>query len=433
MNLRRRIILAAILAALLSLVVVAFSVDATVRNMMRSHEPWTVQPRELEGCLSDPAGWSGGLLNFGEVYAYYPDGTSANPNAPPIPTDRMAALQAPEQYWARDMRGGIIRAADSGPCALFQVNARPPPMQGAVRAAIFGGAAAAALIVALFAQLFAINPLLVRIRQVRRSARSVGSDDFAHTSDGIGDALSEIADVLDQSNARIVADREELLARQQALERHLAEVAHDLRTPLASLLLALQEVRAEVGPQPALHRALGDAAYVTALIDNLHEATRLRRGADVTAGEADLGLIVERLGARFGALGQSRDISVAVAPPERPVRVRCAPSFAERALANLIHNAIDHGRAGGNVAVLLEPGGDDFTLTVMDDGPGVPEDALADLSAATFRTDMARQRSTGLGLAITNEVARRAGWTIRYSRLEPSGLQVQITGPLSEG
>ena len=122
---------------------------------------------------------------------------------------------------------------------------------------------------------------------------------------------------------------------------------------------------------------------------------------------------------------------MAVAHPEQPTPVRCSPAFAERALANLIHNAIDHGSEGGNVAVLLESSGGRFSLAVMDDGPGVPDAQLADLSAATFRTDMARQRSTGLGLAITNEVARRAGWTIRYSRMEPTGLRVHIEGDTS--
>ena len=109
------------------------------------------------------------------------------------------------------------------------------------------------------------------------------------------------------------------------------------------------------------------------------------------------------------------------------------PFIAERALSNIVHNAVTHGERGGNVAVVLEVIEDQFELMVSDDGPGVPPEDLSMLAERTFRSDEARQRDVpgqGLGLAITHEIARRSGWTLAFACVEPRGLQVTLTGPV---
>ena len=68
---------------------------------------------------------------------------------------------------------------------------------------------------------------------------------------------------------------------------------------------------------------------------------------------------------------------------------------------------------------------------VFDDGDGVPEPIRADLSKRTFTDDPARRGGGGLGLAITNEVVRRAGWTIDFGAAEAGGLKVVICGPVA--
>jgi two-component system sensor histidine kinase QseC len=65
---------------------------------------------------------------------------------------------------------------------------------------------------------------------------------------------------------------------------------------------------------------------------------------------------------------------------------------------------------------------------VQDDGPGVAPEAVADLAERTFRDDPARPRGQGLGLAIADEVCRRAGWTISYANREEGGLEVVVRG-----
>ena len=71
-----------------------------------------------------------------------------------------------------------------------------------------------------------------------------------------------------------------------------------------------------------------------------------------------------------------------------------------------------------------------FELVVADDGPGLPEAVMASLEEESFLMDDARRRGPGLGMMITAEVTRRAGWTLSYEALEPNGLCVRLSGPL---
>ena len=106
----------------------------------------------------------------------------------------------------------------------------------------------------------------------------------------------------------------------------------------------------------------------------------------------------------------------------------CTPALAERAVGNLIQNAVEHNHRGGHVAIKLGvlDEGERFQLSIADDGPGIPDEILASLQNESFILDEARSRGPGLGNMITQEVARRAGWSIQYTKLMPRGLEVRL-------
>ena len=102
----------------------------------------------------------------------------------------------------------------------------------------------------------------------------------------------------------------------------------------------------------------------------------------------------------------------------------------EQALGNLVDNAVRYNHTGGHVAVVLDAHGAGFTITVTDDGPGVTETALAQLTERWFRADDARTRrpdGQGLGLAIAAESLKRLGFTLKFSRPDEGGLTATIS------
>ena len=438
-----RIFLAALLCAFISVPTVGLS--TTEFAVIRSMEVVLDQVDRLQGhkererCRAHPASWVGRPSDTTVIYAY--DAAtlrSANPEAPPIDEELAERFRNGERrpgrvLWASKFGGMMLHdLAPSGPCSLAQIMWRPA--EDARRAGwrrqilVVGFLIAAAMFVTM---LLAVRPFLMRLRRLQTAADGVGQE-TAYTSadDEVPDALGTLSTVLDSAHHRIVEQR-------RTLREHLANIAHDLRTPLASLQLTLEELgeRLEGPERELLLNAVDETVYLDALTNNLNMASRLERVADPTEGnpKVDLVDVVEFVRSRFSVLARRHAIELSCATPETPVVVTCDAAMAQQALSNLVHNAVKYGRARGHVAVVLEVGTDWFELEVIDDGPGVASEDLERLTERALRTTEAIQRDasgSGLGLAITSAVAQRAGWRFELSAVAPSGLRARLSGPL---
>lgn len=401
---------------------------------------------EIGRCERDPAGFGHDLGHEIRIDVYDPATLApAAADAPPIDPVLLARLEAGEvaptrMYWLRFWGGGALRRmAPDGPCGLAMMRWQPSGRERLTTiAAIFGFIAVTVAAAVILASVFAIRPMTQRLARLRGAAQRVGVDaGYASAGDAEADDIGQLSDLLDGAHRRILADADAMSERQRALEQHLGAVAHDMRTPLASLQMTLEHLAASALAPDAgelVRGALADVVYMGALTENLHLASRLADGADPLRGglHSELGGLVDQVTRRFGMLGRLREIEVHGARPDEPVQVLCNPAMAEQALANLVHNAVAHGEPGGHVAVLLEVANGCFTLTVVDDGPGVPPVDLPRLGERTFRSDEARRRDpkgSGLGLAISSEVCRRAGWRLELRAEHPRGLRATITGP----
>ena len=406
-----------------------------------------VSASDLATCREDAEGWRQSLGDLATVRAA--DATEVlGRRSPSVLSD--ALLEQLEEGelvgvdQGRSRAGGGIayrRVADAGPCSLLIYRWDAPTGMPArvLGTSVLAAVLAVALAFAL-AVLVAIRPLTRRLSRVRASAARVGRQEYPPVGDDSDDAIGEIGTALDAAHQRMSEDAEALAARSRELEEHLANVAHDLKTPIASLQLGLgraleQNESAPVGE--LLTGALADLVYVGGLLQNLRLASQLEHGEDAMAGElgVDLAEVVEHVAVRFSLLGETRGVELISARPDDPVRARCEPSMAEQAISNLVHNAVHYGDEGGHVAIVLEHRGGEFVLSVVDDGPGVPPKELPRLTERTFRADAARQRDPkgdGFGLAITNEVCQRAGWSLELVAEEPRGLRATIRGPVVE-
>ncbi|MCB9744586.1 MAG: HAMP domain-containing histidine kinase [Alphaproteobacteria bacterium] len=354
----------------------------------------------------------------------------------PLSEEEQARVRAGELPWLGDFpmlrgRGVLLLPLDTGgPCSLLRVRWAPATEHRMQRLVVLLTTMALGVMLCVGLGLFwVVRPLLSRIEALSLAAGAVGGQTPTWPPEQ-QDELGQIAAALREAHERILADKAALAEKNEALRRHLADVAHDLRTPIASLQLALERLEEE--PQ-ARAQALSDAVYLEALTDNLGLAARLREGIAAAAPEAELGAIVARVAGRLTPLAEARGVSLAHAAPEAPTPVRVDPVAFERALGNLAHNAVRYADPGGNVALLLEVAAGRFCLSVLDDGPGVPPESLPRLTDRAWRGGEARQRDatgTGLGLAITAEVCRQAGLSLRFEALEPRGLGVRVEGPL---
>jgi signal transduction histidine kinase len=445
-----RIVLSSALCGLLGLVVAWTLIRHTTRETMQvGFAPYihrTFDSDELRICEAAPETWAIELGRGGRLDAY--DAItfrSKNPKSPPLEEALFSKLRsgeaAPVQlpHIGSDHGGAmVIRAANDGPCSLIQATWPPRPsprrhllyllLAGAVT--VISGAAALCVVAV-------VGPLTRRIDRLRAAAGRVGSPTgYASAGDSKSDELGELSAILDDAHQRIRLDAEMLENRQKALERYLSDVAHDLKTPIASLQIALEQAAhrsKDATLDEILMGSLKDVVYLSALTANLRLACQLRDGWDPAGGDAgvDLGEVVERVAQRVRYFAKNRAITLDVARPDAPVYARCHSTAAEQVVTNLIENAVSYGDPGGHVAVLLEAHTEHFTLTVVDDGPGVLPSELPRLGERTFRSDEARQREpngSGLGLAITSEVCTHCEWSLSFAREDPRGLRVTIAG-----
>jgi signal transduction histidine kinase len=420
-----------------------------VADGLRAHLAGGEQAR----CEADPAAFS---VHFGAGFrAFAYDETSrrsAFPAAPPLRTDlaerasRVGTFAAERANPWRAERTMVVRVADAGPCAL--VLATWPTRLFTVRLARGLGASvfASALLSALLGLWFVARPLGRRVARLEARADALGrspaqgatieaaSGGVAARVSGGGDELDVVEVALDRASTRIHDDARELAIRAETLERHLEEVAHDLRTPLASLQLAVEQARAAstFDPDSAEARHLEDAlrgcVFLDALIGDLRDAARLEGGwqPGETAELHDLTQSVEHVVRRAAVLARARGVLLDYAVPEEPVLVACDPLGCERVLENLLVNAIEHGKRGGHVALTLrldpgEPGGR-FVLDLLDEGPG-----LAAFPPARAPEAAPEPGVRGRGLHVVAALLEKLAWTLT---LEPNdeGTHVRVEG-----
>lgn len=439
-----RIVAAALVASTLDVLVTLalVTVPLTVRSFALAAQVYGgLPPDAADRCEADPTRWSI-LVPGAEIWAYDPaTNTSANPAAPALGAWlRLRLLVDPEPArlilfgpWGGE---GVLAQGRPGPCGMFLVRFAPASPSRGLRLNALAALLVSILGATLLTSFVAVRPLVARVSRLAQAARRVGREDYRPFGDPEPDALGELATLIDASHERVHGEAVRQQREREALERHLGNVAHDLRTPLASLLLRLEEVadRGSAETRAALAPAFADIGYLTLLTENLHLAARLQARIPIAGGTSDLGEIVDRVAARFALLGERKGVHVEVARPDGPVHVPVPALLAEQVVANLVHNAVAHHDRAGHVDILLDRSPGAFRLAVIDDGPGAPPGRLPGLAEAAGEGADARSRgSPGIGLAIVAEVCARQGWKLTFESVEPRGLSAVVAGAAAEG
>ncbi len=227
------------------------------------------------------------------------------------------------------------------------------------------------------------------------------------------------------------------ITRQREAERArrelTANVAHDLRTPLTTIRLLLEELK-PADPLPApWARLLQELDRLIRLVGALLDLARLEAGEWPLAYEAlEVRPWVQGWVERFAPLWQARGLTVRVEVPEG-LQVWADPEWAGRALGNLLDNAIKFTPPGGAVEVRAWPEGEWVAIEVVDTGPGIPPEDLPRIFERFYRGDRYRGRGgSGLGLAIARHAVEAHGGRIQAFSEPGRGARFVFTLPAAE-
>jgi two-component system osmolarity sensor histidine kinase EnvZ len=205
----------------------------------------------------------------------------------------------------------------------------------------------------------------------------------------------------------------------------LAGVSHDLRTPLARILLGL-EMMDDKGDAALKAGLVQDVEDIDAAIGQFLDFARLAAG-EAAVPEGDLNAIVREVCESYTRAGKAVSTRLETLPP-----LALRPSAVQRLIANLVDNALRHG--GPAVEVVTWPEGGRAVIEVLDRGPGIPPGDSERMLQPFTRLDRARSTSgTGLGLAIVDRIARLHGGSVQLLAREGGGLRARVELPLRTG
>lgn len=211
----------------------------------------------------------------------------------------------------------------------------------------------------------------------------------------------------------------------------LADVTHELRTPLSVIRGQAEAVADGVYPADAAHIApiLEATRTLERLVDDLRTLALSETGSLALAREPiDLAVLVNSALDAVAASTESAGITLTeqVATDLPPIQVD--PSRISAVLRNLLMNAIRHTPAGGTVAVMANRQGDQVTVEVRDTGRGIPPDLLPRIFDRFVKGP--GSTGSGLGLAIARDLVQAHGGTIDATSQEGAGTTIRFTLPI---
>jgi signal transduction histidine kinase len=245
------------------------------------------------------------------------------------------------------------------------------------------------------------------------------------------DELGNLARSFNQMAATIEADVEKLRLAEQMRKELIANISHDLRSPLASMKAHLETISlrdAALGTDERrrlLEVSLKNAASLERLVADLFELVRLdTRQAEPRREPFQLAELAQDIALKFrpAAQGAGIALNVDLCPDLRPVRGDIG--MIERVLVNLIENALRYTPRGGVVGLSLCPAGARVQVAVADTGTGIPPEDLPHVFDRFYRSDKSRERSTGgagLGLAIAKQIVELHGGALEVESAAGEG------------
>ena len=227
-------------------------------------------------------------------------------------------------------------------------------------------------------------------------------------------------------------------ALDQSRQEFVANVSHELKTPMTSMKVLAASLLSEENVDPAVYREfLEDIDHeidrenkiISDLLDMVKED---RTNTDLEVTETDINALAKAVMKRLRPIAETADIALTLVN-RREVIAEVDITRINLVLTNLVENAIKYNHEHGEVIVTVDADDEYFSFTVADNGIGIPEEDLNRIYERFFRVDKSRSREiggTGLGLSITRSAILRHHGTISVESKEGEGTTFIVRIPL---
>jgi two-component system sensor histidine kinase SenX3 len=216
----------------------------------------------------------------------------------------------------------------------------------------------------------------------------------------------------------------------------VANVSHELKTPMGAIGLLAETLLSENEPEVAqrlAHRIHTEAFRISRVIDDLLDLSRIESEESPPREPVLINLVMAEAAERVRAAADQRDVKVALDEPTPPIAVLGDRRQLTSAVYNLLENAVKFSYEGGEVDCIGKIVSDEITVSVVDHGVGIPTRDLERIFERFYRVDHGRSRETGgtgLGLAIVRHVAQNHHGSVHVESREGEGTTFTLHLPL---
>jgi signal transduction histidine kinase len=295
---------------------------------------------------------------------------------------------------------------------------------------LLGGAVA--IVIALILTFVLSRRLSSPIGVLANAARRLGRGDLSQRVQFKG--KGEVGELAQAFNS-MAAD----LEHAEQLRRNLvADVAHELRTPLSNIQGYLEAIRDRVmKANAATIRSLNEeTALLSRLVDELQELSLAEAGELKLVYQAeDIANVVKQVVTSWQPQVAAKEISLSLDLPDNLPLVNIDRQRVNQVLYNLLENAVAHTHKGGTINVAATNQGDWVEVCVSDTGEGIPAEDLPNIFERFYRVDRSRARATGgsgLGLTIAKRMVEAHGGQITVQSEPGKGSSFSFTLPIAE-
>lgn len=289
-----------------------------------------------------------------------------------------------------------------------------------------------ALVLTLITGFTLFSLLTARLRQLRKSVSFFEAGDYSNRVSIKGN--DEIADLGRTYNNMAASVQREIQQRNDLI----TNISHDLRSPLTSIRGNIETVilkEANLSPEERtayLNSTLKSITSFQNLVDQLFELSKLENKNRKLMKEPFVpGELAQDVMLKFKSLAEKKEIDLSIRHSEKNHPFSGDIALMERALSNLLENAINYTEPQGSIQLSLEENETSVTISVKDSGQGIPREEWDRVFERFYRGDKSRDRripGTGLGLAITKEIIElhRGKLTLQSREREGSTFSIEL-------
>jgi signal transduction histidine kinase len=290
-------------------------------------------------------------------------------------------------------------------------------------------AAGVAIVFALVLAVLLSNRLLRPIQALTQAASDLAGGDLSNRVTVQGD--DELA-TLGRTFNQMATSLEEAEENRRGMT---ADIAHELRTPLAVQRAQLEALQDGVYPasDENITSILEQNVLLTRLVEDLRTLAMVDAGQlQLEMAPTDLSALVKRIVHRFKSQADEKRIDLHYSVVGECFEIEIDPGRVEQIIGNLISNALRYTPDLSWVKIKLACSPDKQVLTVQDNGPGIPSESTELVFKRFYRVDQSRSRAeggTGLGLAIARQLAEAQGGELTVNNHPDGGAIFQLTFP----